>query len=223
MNKLLAVLVVEDSEEDMLLLMRELRRAAFDPFYERVDSARAMTSALERRTWDLVISDHSLPGFGSHDALHLLRERGTDIPFIIVSGTIGEETAVQAMKAGANDYVMKRQLARLAPAIERELREAANRRAHREAEEARAYLAAIVESSDDAIIGRTLDGIILSWNAGAERMYGYQAAEVKGRPISLLVPPYRPEELPQLHARVRGGGRIDRYETHSPPQEPDAR
>src|SRR5579872_3582859 len=123
----LRVLVVEDSEDDALFLIRELRRANFDPSYEQVCALSAMESALRERTWDLVISDHSLPGFGSFEALQLTRATQPEIPFIVVSGAIGEEIAVSVMKAGANDYVMKSNLARLVPSIERELREAESR------------------------------------------------------------------------------------------------
>jgi putative two-component system response regulator len=132
----LRVLVVEDSEHDTELLMRELRRGGFDPVHQRVQTAADMRSALDRESWDLVISDHSVPQFNSTAALALLRGTGRDIPFIIVSGTIGEEAAVEAMRAGANDYIVKGRLARLDPAIRREITEAHHRRARREAEQA---------------------------------------------------------------------------------------
>jgi PAS domain S-box-containing protein len=336
MNKPLQVLVVEDSEDDTLFLVRELKRGGFDPAFQRVDNLTALSSALDLEKWDVIISDHTLPGFGSIHALDLVRQRGLDIPFIIVSGTIGEDAAVKAMKAGANDYVMKSKLNRLSPAIERELGEAHSRQIRREAEaallrserelnnffehapvgvrwmspegtilrvnqaelkmlgypqdeyvgrslsefcvdrravddlleqlhrgeslteydmrmrckdgsirhmqidsnalqengkfvharcftrditarkrgeEASAYLAAIVGSSDDAVIGTSLDGVIQSWNAGAERMYGYAADEAIGRPLSLLVPPYRPDEPPSLYSRIKDGQWIRNYET----------
>jgi PAS domain S-box-containing protein len=336
MKKPLRVLVVEDSENDTLFLLRELERGGFEPTFERVASRDALSSALDRQPWDVVISDHSMPGFGSLDAIEVVKKRELDIPFIIVSGAIGEDVAVNAMKAGASDYVMKGKLTRLVPSIERELREAESRRARhkaeeelkrsqqelsdffehaavglrwegpdgvilranqaeldllgytrdeylghniaefhvdegaaedilrrlkngetlnnhaarlrcknatikqvlinsnvlweqgkfihsrsftrdvtdrRRAQEALSYLAAIVESSEDAIIGKTLDGTILSWNSGAESMYGYTASEVKGRSISILIPAYRPEELPALYDKIRQGGHIERYET----------
>lgn len=136
MGKELRVLVVEDSEDDARLVLREIRKGGFDPKWERVDSADAMRAALDRQDWDLVLSDHVIPGFGGLDALELIRERGIDLPFIVVSGKIGEEVAVDAMKAGAHDYVYKDNLKRLIPAVERELREAQVRQARREAEEA---------------------------------------------------------------------------------------
>ncbi len=136
MGKRLRVLFVEDSIDDTELIVRELQRSGFDAVYERVETAAAMRHALERQVWDLVISDHSVPQFNSGGALRLLKESGQDIPFIIVSGTIGEEAAVQAMKAGANDYIVKGRLARLDPAVTRELTDAQHRRARREAEDA---------------------------------------------------------------------------------------
>lgn len=206
----LRVLIVEDSEDDALCLIRELRRAQFDPFFELVAARSTMDAALRKQPWDLVLSDHALPGFSSLEALSLVKEIQPGIPFIVVSGVIGEENAVALMKAGASDFVMKGNVARLAPSIERELREAENRR---NAEEVRAYLAAIVESSDDAIIGKSLKGTILTWNAAAEAMYGYTAEEVKGCSISILSPPYRPDELPDFYEKIKQGERIERFET----------
>ncbi len=130
-NKPLRVLIVEDSEDDTILLMRELRRGGYDPIYERVETPRAMEKALEKQTWDIVISDYVLPKFSGYSALDTLKAAGLDLPFIIVSGNIGEDVAVEAMKAGAHDYIMKDRLKRLVPAIERELREAAVRRDRR--------------------------------------------------------------------------------------------
>jgi DNA-binding NtrC family response regulator len=120
----LRVLLVEDLEDDALLLERVLRRAGYDVTSERVDTAAAMHAALDRQAWDIVIADYTLPDFNGLAALALVNERGLDLPFIIVSGSIGEDIAVGAMKAGAVDYIMKNNLSRLVPAVERELREA---------------------------------------------------------------------------------------------------
>ena len=135
-NKALQVLIVDDSENDVVLLLRTLRKAGYEPAYERVSSAPAMKAALQRQAWDIVISDYEMPNFGGFEALQLLKESGHDLPFILVSAVVSEETAVAAMKAGAHDYIMKRKLARLAPAIERELREAQTRTARKAAEAA---------------------------------------------------------------------------------------
>jgi PAS domain S-box-containing protein len=131
----LRVLVVEDSDDDHKLLLVTLERGGYEPVSERVDTAEAMRDALMHREWDLIVSDYMVPGFGGLAALSVLKETGLDLPFILVSGQIGEEIAVASMKAGAHDYLMKDRLARLVPAIERELREAATRRARRQAEQ----------------------------------------------------------------------------------------
>ncbi len=136
MNSPLHVLVVEDSEDDLLLLLRELRRGGYTPDYVRVETAADMQAALDRQSWDIVIADYTLPRFSAPEALQLLQGQRRDLPFIIVSGTIGEETAVAAMRAGAHDYLLKNNLARLVPAVERELREAQERQKRLVAEQA---------------------------------------------------------------------------------------
>ncbi|MBE9019914.1 PAS domain-containing protein, partial [Chroococcidiopsidales cyanobacterium LEGE 13417] len=136
MNLHLRILVVEDSENDMLLMLRELRRSGYSVDYERVETAAQMQAALDRQSWDIVIADYTLPAFSAPDALKLLQSQQRNLPFIIVSGTIGEETAVAAMKAGAHDYITKGNLARLMPAVERELREAKERQKRHNAEQA---------------------------------------------------------------------------------------
>jgi CheY-like chemotaxis protein len=125
--KPIRVLVVEDSPDDEELVILELRRGGYAPVHERVESEAEMRAALERGGWDIVISDHALPGFSGPAALALLQQTGRDIPFIIVSGTVGEEAAVAAVKAGANDYVLKSNTVRLCTAVEREVREAKRR------------------------------------------------------------------------------------------------
>ncbi len=134
-NRALKVLIVEDSEYDAKLLLYELERGCYDPLHERVETYEAMAGALERQEWDLIISDYVMPHFSGLEALGLVKERGLDLPFIIVSGKIGEDVAVSAMKAGAHDYLLKDNLTRLNLAIERELREAVVRREHRQAEQ----------------------------------------------------------------------------------------
>jgi two-component system, cell cycle sensor histidine kinase and response regulator CckA len=132
----LSVLIVEDSEDDTLLLLRELHRGGYQVESARVETPAAMQDTLEQQVWDIVISDYTMPTFNALDALKILQRKGLDIPFLIVSGTIGEETAVSAMKAGAQDYLLKGNLARLVPAVERELREAEDRQRRYSAEQA---------------------------------------------------------------------------------------
>lgn len=129
------MLIIEDSEDSVLLLLRELRKGGYEPLHRQVETEEAVLAALREETWDLILSDHDMPSFNAPAALAVYRESGPDIPFIIVSGVIGEEQAVAAMKAGAHDFIMKRNLARLVPAVQRELREAENRRERRKAED----------------------------------------------------------------------------------------
>ena len=132
----LRVLIVEDVEDDAELLMQELRSKGYDPVYERVYNHKAMEDALARQEWDVVIADYSMPEFDGIKALKLLEKKQIDLPFILVSGTIGEDVAVEAMKAGAHDYVMKDNLSRFVPAIKRELAEYKERRCVKQMEEA---------------------------------------------------------------------------------------
>jgi two-component system, cell cycle sensor histidine kinase and response regulator CckA len=136
MNFLLRVLIVEDSEDDVLLVLRELRRGGYEVAHAHVETPATLQDALNRNAWDIVISDYTMPAFNALDALKILQDKRLDIPFLIVSGTIGEETAVAAMKAGAQDYLLKGNLARLVPAVERELREAQERQKRHSAEQA---------------------------------------------------------------------------------------
>jgi PAS domain S-box-containing protein len=212
MDRSVRVLVVEDSAEDTLLIMRELQRGGFQVELERVATRESMAAALEQSKWDIIISDYSLPRFSGPAALALYLEKDIDLPFIIVSGTVGEERAVEVIKAGAHDYVSKENLSRLVPAVEREMRAAQERRIRRHTEETATYLASLVESCDDAIIGSTLDGTVVSWNSGAERLYGYPASEMVGRSISVLFPAFRPGELAETLEHIRRGHHIDSME-----------
>src|SRR5438105_2737636 len=124
MNKQLRVLIVASTEEDADGLLQELRKGGYDPTYERVETRTEMAASLARQSWELVISDHSLPRFNATMVLTLLKKTGHDIPCIIVSGTLGEEHAVAALKMGAHDYLLKGNLTRLVTAVERELQEA---------------------------------------------------------------------------------------------------
>src|SRR5829696_435681 len=180
----LKVLLVEDSEDDALLLLRELRRGGYDTVHERVDTAGAMEAALDGQEWDLVIADHSMPAFSSSAALELLRNKGfADLPFIIVSGQIGEQVAVEGMKAGAQDYLMKGNLARLNTAIERELREAEGRRERiAERKQAERALREIREAERRRIARELHDGVLqdLTYALQALRVTRRMPAEARG-------------------------------------------
>ncbi|HMA15152.1 MAG TPA: response regulator, partial [Kiloniellaceae bacterium] len=128
MSQLLRALLVEDSPDDAELLIRELRRGGYEPQTQRVSTAADFEFALDSQTWDVILCDFVMPGFSGADALALLRRREFDIPFIFVSGTLSEEMAVAAMRAGAHDFIVKDRLKRLVPAIEREVRDTGIRR-----------------------------------------------------------------------------------------------
>jgi PAS domain S-box-containing protein len=172
-----------------------------------------MEQALDRQEWDVVLCDYQMPGFGVGPAMEILRKRGLDLPFIVVSGAIGEELAVDLMKAGAHDFIVKGRLSRLIPAIERELRDARARREQRLSREKLSYLAAIVDSAEEAIIGQTMDGTITTWNAGAERLYGYTDAEAVGQPASIIVPEAEREQAIALFSRLQQGEGVEQFES----------
>ena len=213
MVRLLHVLVVEDSENDAVLLLEQLRGAGYEIMSERVQTAEELSASLSHHTWDIILSDYVMPRFSGPDALKLARGKNPDIPFIVISGVYGEEAAVEMMKAGASDYLVKSNLSRLAPAVQRELDAAQSRRARTQAEANARYLAAIVESSDDAIYGMKLDGTVVSWNRAAERIYGFRAGEIVGRNISILYPDDRLDELIDTMERIKRGDHAGRSET----------
>ncbi|MDE2090256.1 MAG: diguanylate cyclase, partial [Gammaproteobacteria bacterium] len=162
------------------------------PEYARVDTGEALGEALDRQAWDVIFSDYTMPSFSGTQALALVRERGIDAPFIFVSGTLGEDTAVASMKAGAHDYIMKNNTKRLLPAVARELREAKVRRGHQRAEterrEAEARFRNVLEIAAEGIISVDESQQILIFNRGAEQIFGYQAEEVLGKPLDVLLP-----------------------------------
>ncbi len=343
MSKPLRVLIVEDSPDDAKLLLRELRRGGYDVVSETVETPKDMMDALAERGWDVVFCDYSMPRFSAPHALEVLKEKGLDIPFIIVSGTMGEDTAVDAMKSGAQDYVIKGKLARLIPALDRELREAQVRRERHQAEDAlreseerfrqiaeaidevfwisdpslerllyvspayervwgreisgldanpalfldsihaddrdrvkaerqratngqpfeyeyrilrpdgavswiwdrgfpvrssggpverfvgvavdithrklteaeNARLANVVNSSEDAIFSINRHEAVVTWNAGAERIYGYTAEEIKGRHFSILIPEELRHTLTSNRVKLYGGEPLLHYENEN--------
>jgi len=209
----LRVLLVEDSEFDTLLLVRHLQGHGYQTEHRRVQNQSEMEQALTYQEWDVILCDYQLPHFGVLPALALLKSKGLDLPFIVVSGAIGEELAVDLMRAGAHDFIGKGRLSRLIPAIERERREAKARRERMLALQNLAYLAAIVDSAEEAIIGQNMEGIITTWNLGAARLYGYEAAEALGQPALVIVPPSLHQEAGELLQKLRRAEGAEPLET----------
>ncbi len=206
----LRVLIVEDSEDAVALSVHELQRAGYAVSWQRVESPPAMSAALARQSWDIVLADDALPGFGGLDALKVLQESGHDVPFILLSGRVGEEAAVAATRAGARDFLLKDHLDRLVGAVERELREAQVRHERRQAEDAlrehEAITRAIVNTAVDGIITVDERGRIQSFNPAAERLFGYAAADVLEQSIKILMPPpYRERHDDYIAAYLRTG------------------
>ncbi len=213
----LDVLLVEDSPDDAALILRELRRGGFEPDVHRVETAEAMRAALAERDWHVVLADYSLPRFSGLAALEVLRAERRDVPFIVVTGAISDDTAVAAMRAGAHDYVMKENLRRLVPAIRRELREAADRR-ERAATEAslareRDQSRTLLEESSAMIVGLDAEARVTLFNRAAEALTGYSREEVLGKGwFDLFLPADRVAEVAAVWTRFRETGQPSDYE-----------
>jgi two-component system, OmpR family, sensor histidine kinase VicK len=206
MSNSIHILFVEDSDTEIQMMLQELRQGGYNPTYHQVNSAIMMQLALQQHTWDIVICSYSLLHFSALQALQIIQETKLDLPCIVLSNTLSkevsseeitskevssEEIAVEIMRAGATDYLLKKQkyLKRLVPALSRALQEADGRRAKQQAEASALQLAAIVESTEDAIISTDLKGRVLTWNSGAEKLYGYSASEVQGQQLVSLIQP----------------------------------
>ncbi len=180
----LVVLIVEDSENDTQLILRLLRKAGYDLVFERIETAEEMRSALHLRSWDIIISDYSLPQFDGRAALELASTQCPDTPFIVVSGTIGEDNAVAMMKAGAHDYLIKGNLARLGPTVQREIAQSVIRRERRRSEEAlrtsEEKYRMLVEQASDAIFLVSFEGYFLDVNPAGCSLTGYSRQEILG-------------------------------------------
>jgi len=220
-KKPLRVVLVEDSEDDALLVLRELRRGGYDPEHERVDSPeelrRVLASSRERPP-DIVISDYYMPRFSAPDVLRVLEEEGCEAPVVVVSGKVGEDAAVAAMRAGARDYVMKDNLRRLVPAVEREIEEAKVRAEGREAEEARRLAEreykAIFERSVEGLFRISPEGRVLRANPALARMFGYETPEAMiGAINNVANDAYaEPERRAELAGRVAAEGMVTGFE-----------
>ncbi|HMJ88913.1 MAG TPA: response regulator, partial [Candidatus Acidoferrum sp.] len=192
MKPVLRVLIVEDSEFDAQMITSLVRKSGYEVVSERVETADALARTLSEKKWDIILSDYNLPTFSAPEALKIVQDSNLDLPFIIISGGIGEATAVAAMKAGAHDYLMKGNLSRLSPAIERELREAANRRERREAREklleSELRYRMLWESSPDAVLLMDSESKTLFANPAVEVVFGYKPEEIIGKALATLLP-----------------------------------
>lgn len=194
MSQPLKVLLIEDSEDDAQLVILELRRGGFKPECVRVETAPELREALGQQKWDVVLSDYNLPEFDVQSGLAIVQETGMDIPFIIMSGFVRAADVVQYLKAGAHDFLEKDDLARLVPAIERELREVEVRKQRREAEETLHKLSRAVEQSPSTVIITDHEGLIEYVNPKFEEITGYSTKEIKGKLPDILDSGIMPQE-----------------------------
>ncbi len=193
------LLLSEDREDDALLVVDELTQSGYLVDWKRVETREEMLALLSDETWDLIIADYDLPRFSAMGALEIVKEKGLDIPFLIVSGAMREIDAVAGMRAGVHDYLLKNNLARLGVVVERELREAQMRRENRSAEMMLRRQAQVLDQVHDAVIQTDLEGRIQKWNRGAELLLGYSQAEVLGQPLAML---YFDEDVSEALPRV---------------------
>jgi PAS domain S-box-containing protein len=211
--------MVEDSPDDAELIELELTNGGYQIEALRVVSAADMATALSSADWDVIIADYSVPGFGAVPSLKLLRESGRDIPFIIVTGSISDEMAVASMRAGAHDYVLKDNLLRLVPAVEREIKESAARHQKHEAEaalhESQSRLKGIVQSAMDSIISVDEEQRIVLFNEAAERLFGCPSSEALGSSLDRFIPP-KFRDVHRDHIRTFGMSGMTTRSMYSP-------
>lgn len=184
----LCVLMIVDSEDDVVSLVRELQHGGYDLTFEQIKTAEAMSAALDQQRWALIIFDYSMPNFSVYDALEMLKERELDLPFIILSDTIEDRNAVEAMRKGAHDYIMKDNLVQLIPAIMRELRDAEVRREYKqmmeELQKAHLHNRNLLSAITSILIGVNKNDQVIQWNKTSEKVFGIKEADVVGHPFS---------------------------------------
>jgi PAS domain S-box-containing protein len=206
MPKQIRILIIEDSEEDTLLLIDKLEEGGFHPHWIRVDGQDRLLDALNNGIWDLILCDYHIPGFSGFKALSIVKERNLDIPFIFVSATTGEDIAVEAMKKGAHDWVLKQSMGRLLPAIERELREADIRLKQRIIVESMRNLSLAVQQSPVSVVITNTKGEIEFVNPKFSEVTGYSIDEVIGQnPRFLKSSLTPPETYKELWSNISSG------------------
>ena len=192
MKNELRILILEDDEADAELIQHELRKANIIFKSQRVQTRDAFQKKLFDFEPDLILADYTLPAFDGSSALRMVKEKNPDVPFIFVSGTIGEDFAIESLKSGATDYVLKDRLCRLVPAVDRALSEAAEkieyRKARKALEESEMRFRSVVQSANDAIILTDGKNDIIFWNKGAAAIFGYLEEEVLGKSIQHIMP-----------------------------------
>ncbi len=216
MNRSLRVLIIEDSDEDLRLLVDTLRSGGYAVTWRQAASERSMREALDEEAWDIVLADYTMPRFSGPDALGLILDRELDLPVVIVSRAIDEDVAVAAVHMGATDYVMKRNLGRLIPAIERALRETEERRSRRQAEEAlrasEERYRELIENANDIVFTTDLAGNFTSLNHAGEQISGYHHNDLRHMNMSQVLTPEGYDVAIQMIRQKLADNRPTRYE-----------
>ncbi|TSK06884.1 MAG: diguanylate cyclase [Geobacter sp.] len=193
MKRLLRVLIVEDAPDDAQLIVIQLEQGGFDVHSRRVDNAQGLIEALESASWDVVVCDYVMPGFSGLQALQILKEKGSDIPFLMISGKVGEEAAAAAIRAGADDFVLKGNLTRLVPAVQRSIAEAAlrqqSRRHEEELKEKLDFIQVLIDTLPTPIFYNDPNGLYLGCNKAFEEQIGIKRGENVNKSIYDILPP----------------------------------
>jgi PAS domain S-box-containing protein len=212
-QQLLKALIIEDSMTDAELEIRQLRKSGFEVSADVVDSRETFLEKIRSKPYDVVLADYQLPHWTGDTSVELLKKEGLEIPVILVTGALGDELAADFILRGVTNYVLKQRLERLPHFVRTALAEKTLHEQAKRAEEERARLAAIVESSEDAITGETLEGVITSWNGAAQRLYGYAPEEAVGQLSSIVVPQERSPAEEEAREALRQGAHVAHLET----------